>query len=459
MSCNSRAIAEAITINLDRIRLGTMKNAFNNPAVKEHFLEGGFGLEKEGLRVDQEGYLAHTPHPFGDDPHFDRDFCENQVELVTDVYDSVEGVWNGLAGLMKTLVKTLDELPEKELMWPFSNPPYIRGEEDVPIAQFQGEKREKTIYRNYLAEKYGRKIMTFSGIHFNYSLSDNLLHALHDQCCHGESFEDFKDHLYLRLAKKVVEYDWLIVYLMAASPVMDGSYFTPDRKGEEIGLTWSSPRCSEIGYWNSFIPILKYNNLHDYVDSIEEYVERGELRQAAELYYPVRLKPRGVNSLDNLKKTGVDHIELRMLDLNPLSPIGIIKEDIQFLHLMLLYLIFQDEERFGYFEQVMAIKNAKSAALCEESRIWIETRWRQSIPVRAAARDFLGRMERFYHLIMLDSIDIMDCIEAQWTKILRPEERYASKIYRQFGHNYVERGLHLAREYTEQLISGDIKEL
>jgi len=433
-----------------------MKNAFNDPRVRSHFLEGGFGLEKEGLRVDTDGYLAHTPHPFGDDTHYDRDFCENQVELVTEVFDSVDGVWKGLASMQQILAKTLEDLPTgRELMWPFSNPPYVKGEEDVPIAQYTGEKYEKTLYRNYLAEKYGRKKMLFSGIHFNYSMSEQLLKPLYLQCGADKSYREFKDDLYLRLAKKVVEYDWLIVYLTAASPVMDGSYFSPDRKGEEITLAYSSARCSEIGYWNSFIPILKYDSLDHYVDSIEDYVARGELKQAAELYYPVRLKPKGNNSLDNLRKTGVDHIELRMLDLNPLTPVGIMKEDIFFLQLMLLYLAFLDESRFDYFEQVMAIKNARTAALFEESRVWIDTRWRQAIPVRNAARDFLGRMERFYHLIGLDHEDVRDSIEYQWTKILRPEERYAARVYRQFGHNYVQRGLLLAEDYAQQLIKGD----
>lgn len=432
-----------------------MKNAFNSPEVREHFFEGGFGLEKEGLRVDLKGFLSHTPHPFGDDPRYDRDFCENQVELVTEVFDSVDEVWRSLVGMQQVLARVLAELPTgKELMWPFSNPPYVKGEEDVPIAQFFGEKKEKTIYRNYLAEKYGRKKMLYSGIHFNYSMSEALLKPLHRQCGAGESYRDFKDHLYLRLAKKVIEYDWLIVYLTAASPVMDGSFYSPDRMGEDVPPVYSSPRCSEIGYWNSFIPILQYENLHAYTESIQDYVRKGELCQPAELYYHVRLKPAGVNSLENLKETGVDHIELRMLDINPLTPVGIMKEDICFLQLMLLYLVFLDENRFGYFEQVMSIRNAKAAALFEESRIWIDNRARQSIPVRNAAGDFLGRMQRFYQLVGLDCEEVRESIEHQWMKILRPEERYASKVYRRFGSDYVKRGLYLAQDYEQWLMEG-----
>lgn len=430
-----------------------MKDAFNNPVVREHFFEGGFGLEKESLRVDYGGNLSHTPHPFGDDPHYDRDFCENQVELVTDVFDSIDAVWEDMARMQRNATKTIHELPTgKEVLWPFSNPPYVKGEEDIPIAQFTGEKREKTEYREYLSEKYGRKKMLYSGIHFNYSFSEGLLTALYVQCGGRQSYRDFKDQLYLRLAKKVVEYDWLIVYLTAASPLMDGSFFSPDKKGEDVAPVYSSARCSEIGYWNCFVPILKYDSLESYVDSIESYVKTGELRQPAELYYPVRLKPAGVNTLKNLKSKGVDHIELRMLDLNPLSPVGIMKEDIFFLQLMMLYLIFTDEDRFDYLEQIIAIKNAKTAALFDETKIRINTRWRQAHLVCDAAREFLERMEKFYRHIVICDRNVMDCIKYQCTKIQDPQQRYAAKVYRQFGRDYVQQGLKLARGYVKQLL-------
>ena len=50
-------------------------------------------MEKESLRITPKGYVAHTKHPFRDNPNMERDFCENQTEIITDVLDSVEGVW------------------------------------------------------------------------------------------------------------------------------------------------------------------------------------------------------------------------------------------------------------------------------------------------------------------------------------------------------------------------------
>lgn len=125
-------------------------------------LKGEFGLEKESLRVTPDGFLAQTPHPFINNPNIERDFCENQVELITNVTDSIEEVWEELAILQKEAVKTLQHLETgKELLWPFSNPPYVKGEQDIPIANYRGTHIGKEQYREYLAKKYGKKKCSF----------------------------------------------------------------------------------------------------------------------------------------------------------------------------------------------------------------------------------------------------------------------------------------------------------
>lgn len=55
-----------------------------------------------------------------------------------------------------------------------------------------------------------------------------------------------------------------------------------------------------------------------------------------------------------------------MLDLNPLSPVGIKKEDLHFLHIFILYLMSLQDKEFEYFEQIMAIRNIKKSAGYEE---------------------------------------------------------------------------------------------
>lgn len=423
---------------------------FKNQNIKKYMYQGNFGLEKESLRVNSEGYLAHTKHPFPNQPNIDRDFCENQVELITDVHDSVDGLWNQIGALHKQVVRTLYNLPGgREFLWPFSNPPYVKGEKDIPIASFDGKLKGKERYREYLASKYGKRKMLFSGIHFNFSFSDDLLEAGYRNSDY-ESYIEYKNDIYLELAKKVTRYSWLVVYLTAASSVMDGSFFMDDALGKDVLKNFASPRCSEIGYWNDFIPILNYENLEAYVDSIQAYINDGQLQSAAELYYPVRLKPAGENSLDNLKKTGINHIELRMFDLNPLSPIGLFKEDLEFIHLLMIYLMSLEDTAFETFEQVMAIKNVKRAARLDVKDIWIETGWNTAFDVRDAALKVLFGMERFFR--NFENGEWMQLIYSHRQRIAFTEQRYAEKIRKEFQKDYVKNGLKLTKQYAEKIV-------
>lgn len=104
-------------------------------------MEGIICCTHKSLRIDQKGYLAHTPHPFPDNAHIVRDFCENQTEINTPVLPSaqaaVAALWNYTREVQQTLRK------QQEYLWPFSNPPYIQNENDVPIALFSGKQASK----------------------------------------------------------------------------------------------------------------------------------------------------------------------------------------------------------------------------------------------------------------------------------------------------------------------------
>ena len=332
----------------------------------------------------------------------------------------------------------------KELMWPFSNPPYVLGEKDIPIASYEGVLRGKELYREYLAGKYGKRKMLFSGIHFNFSFSEKILEEGYRNSTFA-SLQEYKNQIYLELAKKVTKCSWLIVYLTAASPVMDGSFFHDEDLGKVVLKNLASPRCSKIGYWNDFDPLLDYENLQSYVKSIESYVAQGQLKEAAELYYPVRLKPKGENTLERLKNYGVDHIELRMLDLNPLEPVGIRREDLKFLHLFILYLMSQEDRDFLPFEQVMALKNTKRAAKYAEDGIWIETGWNSAMPVKQVALHVLASMKQFFKRIGKE--ELMEIIYFQEQKIFCPNNRYAVQIKSMFEKDYVKRGIELAEQH------------
>ena len=56
----------------------------------DKIFDGNFGLERETFRVTADGRPAGTPHPFPNSEYFGKDFCENQLELITPVCGSVD---------------------------------------------------------------------------------------------------------------------------------------------------------------------------------------------------------------------------------------------------------------------------------------------------------------------------------------------------------------------------------
>ena len=315
---------------------------------------GLFGIERETLRVDSLRRLAQSPHPFGDDPHITRDFCENQVEIVTPVCTGIDQAVESLKELDAHARQVLSSMGEE--IWLYSNPPHFSSEDDIPIAQFSGAQSSKRSYREVLQRKYGKRLMLFSGIHFNFSFSDETLRLL------GADSQEKKDSLYLRLYKKLMTHSWLLVLLTAASPWYDRSL---DKDGESgiIKSSFSSIRSSSRGYWNQFVPVLEHGDIQGFCRSIRSYVDKGMLYSSSELYLPVRLKPRGVNSLEGLENSGVDHIELRMFDLNPLHPLGIDPTDLKFAYLLSLWLLDLPDIPFGPEEQLRAVRGHQTAAL------------------------------------------------------------------------------------------------
>lgn len=415
---------------------------------KKYLLKGSFGLEKESLRVNLKGYLSHTEHPFFDNPYIDRDFCENQVEMITDVCASVDDVYRDLTIIHEATVRSLYTLETgKEILWPFSNPPYVKNDDDIPVAIFQGDLKGKEYYRQYLAKKYGKKKMLFSGIYVNYSFARELLEEQWNNS-NTKTLKEYQNNVYLKLAQRVVQYAWLIVYLTAASPVLDGSFFDDEKIGEVIYQNLGSTRCSEIGYWNDFVPILDYHSLDDYALSIQKYVDNGLLKATSELYYPVRLKPKGSNTLEHLKQNGINHIELRMLDLNPFSPINFMKEDLEFIHLLIVYLSVQEDIMLDEEAQKRAISNEKAAALYDDEHIMIEVSHNQSVHIRDYTLDILNQMEVYFE--QFDDIDYQRIIAYQRDKIIH-HHRYVERIKEEFSQQYIALSIKKAEDYAKEI--------
>lgn len=419
-----------------------------NENIRQLLFKGNFGLEKESLRVDRDGFLAHTEHPFPEDDFIVRDFCENQTEINTPVAETPHEVVRWLDYYYRKIQQELASLAEPEYLWPFSNPPYIRNENDIPIANFKGKEVSKTKYREYLSARYGRYRMTFSGIHFNYSFGEDLLQA--DFALSGETdFGEYKNKLYVTLAEQAVAYGWLIVAVTAASPLMDSSFVEKGRFDEDVFNGMASVRCGELGYWNFFAPVLNYSGVEAYVDSIQRYVSDGWLRFPSELYYPVRLKPCGENTLSNLREQGVNHIELRMFDLNPLVSCGVDERDVIFAQLFLVWLASTPPRPFSDSAQVQAIQNFKNAAHYDLKTVNILLPNGEVNSVADAALDVIGEMETFYWDF---PEGIREVLHFQKEKFVEQENRYSWKVREQFGNGFVKKGLALAKQRQSEAI-------
>ena len=418
----------------------------DHPKIRELLLRGNFGLEKESLRISGDGFLAHTQDPFPNEKHIVRDFCENQVEINTPVMKSAAEAVQALAEYDRKIQRTLKQLPQREYLWPFSNPPYIRNEADIPVARYYGEQAGKTEYREYLADRYGRYKMTFSGIHVNFSFDETLLRE--NFALSGETdFDEYRNQLYVVLAEKAAAYGWILTAITAASPLMDSSFVEKGKFDTDTFNGMASTRCSELGYWNYFAPIFNYSNIRAYADSIQHYVDIGLLRFPTELYYPIRLKPRGENKLETLREQGVDHIELRMFDLNPLAPSGIEEKDLSFAQLFLVWLASTPREEFSTKAQVQAVQNFKNAAHYDLKTVKIVPPSGKVCSVAHAALDVLDSMEAFYRDFPEEVHEVLDF---QREKFVDAENRYAWKLRHAYDGGFVKKGLALARQRQEE---------
>lgn len=58
------------------------------------------------LRLDHQGHMTHTPHPFTE-KSIVTDFCENQVEINTDPHPSIEETYKELVETDSYITKNL----------------------------------------------------------------------------------------------------------------------------------------------------------------------------------------------------------------------------------------------------------------------------------------------------------------------------------------------------------------
>ena len=296
-------------------------------------LQANFGIERESLRVDRQGKLAHTPHPSclgarSFHPYIQTDFCEFQMELITPVAKSTTEARRLLGAITDVAGRSI---ATDEILWPLSMPPRLKAEE-VQVARLENDFERH--YRNYLAEKYGTKLQAISGIHYNMELGKDLVEALFKESDQTDMIA-FKNALYLKLAQNYLRYRWVITYLFGAAPTAEQGFFD-----QEVPEPVRSFRNSDHGYVNKEEIQVSFASLEDYVSAIETYIKQGDLIAEKEFYSAVRFRGQKVNR--SFLDKGITYLEFRNFDLNPFERIGISQTTMDTVHLLLLAFLWMD---------------------------------------------------------------------------------------------------------------------
>ncbi|WP_404302177.1 glutamate--cysteine ligase [Alicycliphilus denitrificans] len=324
------------------------------------------GIEKEGLRVLPTGGLALTPHPLAlgsalTHPSITTDYSESQIELITGAHQSVEGCLDELVGIHQYVLRTLRDAGG-EMLWVSSMPCGLPTDETIPIGRYGNSHigRAKSIYRMGLAHRYGRRMQTISGIHYNWSLP-------------GVTSEE-----YFALIRNFRRHAFVLLYLFGASPALcpcfvEGRQHSLQPMGDggrALHLPHAtSLRMGRLGYQSDAQASLNvsYNGLKGYADSLYEALTRpypayeaigirnigGDYNQLGtsllqienEFYGTIRPKrtvQRGERPLHALRERGVEYVEVRLMDLDPFESVGITAATMRLLDVFLLHCLLSD---------------------------------------------------------------------------------------------------------------------
>lgn len=339
------------------------------------------GIEKESLRVRPDGSLARTPHPakLGSamtHPSVTIDFSESQLELITGVHPNVAAVLDELTEIHQVVYRAIGD----ELLWASSMPCRLPADDAIPLGQFGSSNvgRAKTVYRMGLSHRYGRRMQTISGIHYNFSLPTPI-----------------SNEAYFGLIRNFRRASWLLLYLFGASPVVCSTFVAGRQHelqplaGDSLYLPHAtSLRMGRLGYQSDAQSSLQvsYNCLDSYAASLQDAMTKpypayeaigirdgdnyhqlatSMLQIENEFYGTIRPKRRirpGERPLHALRERGVEYVEVRLMDLDPFCAIGITAETIRLLDVFLLHCFLSDSPPDTPQELTAIVRNKQLVA-------------------------------------------------------------------------------------------------
>ena len=452
------------------------------------------GIERESLRITSTGRLSQLDHPtvLGaalTHPNITTDYAESLMEFITPASDSMKTLFSQLADIHRYTVQHLGE----ERLWPMSMPCVLGGEENIRLAQYGSSNlgRMKTLYRQGLHHRYGSLMQVIAGVHYNFSMPDSFwsewqeVRGVRCQC------KRFISDGYMGLIRNVYRFGWLIPYLFGASPALCSTFL----QGRESGLPFqklgkgtlylpyaTSLRLSDLGYTNSAQANLGIN--HDNLDSYLMSVRRalrtraeefsrlgvnvdGEYRQLNdnvlqlenELYAPIRPKrsPRaGERTLTALEHRGIEYIELRTLDINPFTPLGVEIQQLRFLDLFLVWCLLKpsaplsdDEGRRNRHNLTQVVLEGRRPGLklqSEQGELGLREWGEQLFDELAQVAQLLDRTYGRVHYQI--------ALQAQREKLVDPSQTLSARLLDHLVSHDLDNGAYgreLAERYRQQL--------
>lgn len=457
-----------------------MLSLFQQGKKSEIFNKSLHGLERECLRVDHRGMLSQRPHPKAlgsalTNPYITTDFCESQLELITPTFHHVDQASN----FLKAIHCFINHENPHELIWPFSMPCRLPKDEKIPLAQYGDSTsgKKKTLYRKGLSERYGSKMQTVSGTHYNFSFSEEFWQLLYKKFARkNESLQDFTSESYLHLMRNFLRDSWINTYLFGAAPAIDKSYMPKKPKALKrhgwstyYGPYATSLRMSNIGYYSKVQAQLtiSYNSLPEYLEDLDKALNTAVpayknlaglndkvLQIENEHYSRIRAKQPtkyGEKVIDAIRERGVRYVEVRAVDINPYQPIGIAKHQIRFLHMLLIHELFQSSPKITADEAKIIRENQEKVAVYgRKPELKLQT-LKGEKTLKELAGKILKNLEPIAEML---GKKYLDSLEMQKKKLENPDLLSSARILREMKEakgSYIEHGLHLAQSNKKAL--------
>ncbi len=351
------------------------------------------GYERECLRVDAAGHLATTFHPQAlgaklTHPWITTDYAESLLEFITPPSKDPQQPLRFLRDIHRFVAPHLQD----EVMWASSMPCVLGPDSAIAIADYGSSNaaRFKHVYREGLSLRYGRKMQTIAGAHYNWSLPDEFWAVLKDCCAAQSQAQDYASERYFGLIRNFLRYGWLVPYLFGASPALCESFLQgqPSDLPELVAGTRYAPyatslRMSDLGYHNRAQAnlVVSVNSICEYTQALEAairtpdpfYTEIGVhegshwkqlsanlMQTESEFYAAIRPKRTGAERpAKALQTRGVEYVEMRLFDLNPFVDIGITPEQGRFADVLLLMCLFRDSPPITSREQAENDENKR----------------------------------------------------------------------------------------------------